>query len=312
MGRYFFVVNPQCSNGSNLRYWEQIHPQLRQAFPAMEYAFTQYSGHGSLLTKVAIREGYDRIISVGGDGTNFEVLNGFLPIAQEFSHKLAMGFVPCGTGNDFCRTVGLSQDIEEVIAVLQKDQLICADLGLLSCVNDQQEKVDKLFLNVASFGLTGTVVKQLVKIPRILPATGIYAWSTLKAARSYKKPSLTIKAFQGNELTLSLEDQTCLNVIIGNGQYFGGGIKIAPDAKINDGLLDLLVLGDLSIFEIISNFPRVFFGGHVNHGKVRAQSVRRIEATSSDTVLIEADGEFIGQLPLELSVLHQAINLILP
>jgi len=312
MKRYFFIVNFSSSKGSNLKYWKRIQPLLQEAFPDMEFAITQAPGHGVVLSKEAIREGFNRIIAVGGDGTNCEVANGFFSSDQELKSKSALGFIPAGTGNDFCRTIGMPKKIEEIIRVLQKDKLVLSDLGLLSCSDNKGQKIDKVFVNEASFGLSSLVVHAIASSSKFFGATGIYALGALKAASKYKNQSLTIKAFRGNECVLDIKDSACFTIVAGNGQYFGGGLRVAPNAVIDDGMLELVVMGDLSKSEFLLNFPKVYFGRHQNHSKVTIERIQRLEANASELVLVELDGEKIGRLPLEINVLHQALQLILP
>ena len=265
------VVNPNSANGSTGKKWPEIREALMEHIGSFEEKFTTSTGNATDLVREGLAAGAQRIICVGGDGTNNEVVNGFFDGTTPLGAQAVLGFVPRGTGGDLRKTLGIGKELRSCLPVLAQGHTMPADLGAVEFEDHRSQRVRRLFVNITSFGIGGLVDKKV------------------------------------NESTLRVN-----NVAVANGQYFGGGMWVAPQARINDGLFDVIILGDLTKRDLIFKGARIYKGTHLGLEKVKMFRGNHVEATCDEEVLIDMDGEQPGRLPITLDILPQAIRLIAP
>ena len=264
----------------------------------IETTETAGPGHAIELARAAIQAGAKTVVAVGGDGTISEVVNGFFEDEREISHEVRLGIVPHGTGSDFARIVNLPRDEKKAAAILHHGDPLMVDLLKVRYTTTDGSSTLRYSINVTSFGMGGIVAARVKRS---------YLFATFRTALTFRGKSVTLK-IDGTEPV----ERRITNVSVGNGQYHGGGIWSCPGASITDGMFDVTVIRYLSMFELLKGIPSLYNGAILTHPKVKAYRAKRIEASSKETVPIEIDGEPLGRLPIEISIVPRAIRLLMP
>lgn len=298
-----------AGGGRALRRWVKTEPVLRERWPGLRIEHTGGCGDATRLARRALEDGARLVIAVGGDGTANEVLGGFVDAeGRNRFPEAELGLLGGGTGGDFLRQLGSPPWTAQLEALERPGRAI--DYGLVRfCDHDGQVCV-RPFLNAASAGLTGHVVARVLRAGRIsrrlLGRKGIYLWNAM----------LEILAHRGRMVAVEVEGepQGCIALALAavtNGQFFGGGMWIAPMAAVDDDRLELLYTGDVSTATLLGLLGKIFGGKHVGHPKVSACGARRVclrPQHEGDVVLVEMDGEQPGRLPAELWVVHAGLR----
>lgn len=310
------IVNPASAQGATARQWPALAHALATHFGAFNCAFTTRAGEASAIAEREARAGRSFIIACGGDGTINEVANGILTVGVESAE---LGILPSGTGGDFRRTLRIPSRAEDAARLLRQGRTRTIDAGRVTYVNHAGETESRFFLGVSSCGLSGKVIERVKKeksgwmpgtASRLFGGRLSFAAATLRTTLSSENTELRIRLDDGPERRLRVA-----NFCVANARYFGGGMKIAPDAKINDGRFDCIVIGDLSAPEILSNGYRLYTGTHLALEQVFHAHAGRVTihpARSSDRVTLEVDGELPGRLPASFEILAGALRVRCP
>lgn len=305
------IVNPESAGGSTRKSWPRIASDLRSDFGPFDVVFTKQAREGVQLAADAARQGIELIIACGGDGTVSEVANGIL----ESGKDAELGILPSGTGGDFRRTLQIPTHTRSAATVLRTGRTRRIDVGRVSFIDYSEGEASRYFLGVASCGMSTRVIERVKEgAPDWLPQH-VPAW--LGGRVSFGAALLqTAARTSSSDLIVQLDDEherhlTVTNLCIANARYFGGGMKVAPDAKLSDGKLDVVSFADLSAFKIFRSAPRLYFGSHlsmpeVSHALARKVSVR--SATQAKEVAIEIDGELPGRLPATFQIIPEALR----
>lgn len=302
----FVLINPASAGGRTGKRWPEIASALRARLGDFDHGFTEARGQATDLVAAAMADGHRRIISVGGDGTHNEVLNGMFDEAGPRHEGAELAIVPTGTGGDLRRTLGLPKDHLEAIELIGEHVRI-VDVGRVACVDDRGRPVKRWFLNVASFGLSGKVVDVVNSGGKALGGKVSFMLGVAKASLGYKN--------QGVRLTVNGEvtyEGPINSVAVANAQYFGGGMHIAPNARMTDGLFDVVNLGDLGTVRSATNMPRIYKGTHLELDGVTVHQGVKVEAAPLEdgaAVLMDVDGEQPGQLPATITLHPKALRL---
>ncbi len=306
-GPFVFVVNPRSAAGATLRRFERLRPVIRRVLGDFDVKLTQRPMHAPALCREAIDEGAKVVVAVGGDGTANEVLNGFFDADGARRGDAALGVMVSGTGGDFRRTFGWNTDPEEAIERLKTGAPRPIDVGRVTYVDHDGATVQRHFLNIASFGLSGAADDVVNRTPKTFGPTVSFVAGTLRAFATFK----------AQPVSLQLDDQPAIEetvqlVAMCNGQFFGGGMWIAPDADPFDGTLSMVTIGDVSKSFWLKNAPKVYSGRHTRLPGITVRSGRTLQATPrGDTpVLLDIDGEQPGRLPATIEVLPGAVPLV--
>lgn len=301
------IVNPNSANGRTGRQWKRLEPRLFHKLGAIEVTFTSAPGEATGLTRKALLEGFQRIIAVGGDGTVNEVVNGFFDEQGAALSQSKLSLLMMGTGGDLSKSLGTATDFEESLNIIVRDRIKPIDIGrLLCCSHDGQERA-RYFINITSFGMGGEVDIRVneAKYVKLLGGKTAYYWAALRTLLVYKNKLVRIIVDDHFDETLSLK-----NAAVANGQYFGGGMWIAPTALMDDGLFDLIILGDIGLISLFVHSRKFYNGSHLDLPGIIHLRGRRIEARSSSKVLLDVDGDPFGCLPAIFEILPGAINLV--
>ena len=294
------IVNPAAGAGKTGRTWPRLLEIIRATGLRFEHAITEAPGHAAELAKSAVRRGYRTIVSVGGDGTVNEVVNGLH--ASGALNDATLGIISTGTGSDYTRTLGLPRNTREAIARLQQGNTTTADIGVVAWGESGGQR---LFVNFAGMGFDAEIVRRTTQQFKNLGALGAYLAGLLTTLATYKNRDIALR-LDGEET----ERRIC-TVIMNNGRYGGGGMKTAPEADLNDGLLDVLVIGDVSKPDLLRSLPRVYRGTHLTHPKVSLYRAREIEIRSlNGPVPLQADGELLGASPARFTILEDSLTVL--
>ena len=307
------IANPKSAAGSTRERWSAIASDLRTHFGPFNVAFTKGPGDGIDLARRAAENGRPFIIACGGDGTANEVANGILRSGED----VEFGIFPSGTGGDFRRTLGMPNGTREAARALREGTTQRIDVGRITYYDREDEKAERFFLNVTSFGLAASIIERVKSDTSLswLPIDNVrgrasFALSTLQQVVSLGATTVRVRLDDKEEHTL----QT-VNFCVANARYFGGGMKIAPDAKINDGFLDVINIGDIRTAKIILNAYTLYRGTHLDLSEVKDTLAKRIEArplNEHQEVHIEVDGELLGRLPAVYEIVPGALRVRVP
>ena len=301
------IYNPVSGGGKTRRCLSSVRPTLEKAFPQFEVRPTEGPGHATVLSRAALEQGASRIIALGGDGTTNEVLAGF--VDEEGVNRFPgaeLGIIATGTGSDFVRHLGDATLEQQVRAVID-GPAHAVDYGVAQMVSSDGQPLTRPFLNEASVGVSGLVSKYVQRAPRLLGPAAAYVWSSVRSLSEHRDKGVT----------LLLEDDVPVRIpltlaVFANGQFFGGGMWIAPEARCDDGWFDVLYTGGMGKPHFLSLLARVFKGKHVQSSGVRtarSRTVRMVPDDDQDVVLIALDGEQPGRLPATFHIVPRGIRI---
>lgn len=307
------IVNPKSASGSTRDKWAATASDLRAHFGPFSLAFTKSQGDGIALAERAARSGRQFIIACGGDGTINEVANGILLSGEDAE----LGVLPSGTGGDLRRTLGLPGSTREAAKALRTGETRTMDAGKVTFHDHDGNEASRYFLNVSSVGLAADVIKRVKSAKAFdwLPIDSVrgranFAVSALQEVIDLDPSLVRVRFDAGDEHSV----QT-IAFCIANARYFGGGMMIAPDAAINDGLLDVVNIGDIGTAKILFNAHSIYRGTHHGLAEVNTTLASRVEITSADSsrdILIETDGELPGKLPATYEIVPGALRIRVP
>src|SRR5688500_65889 len=306
------IVNPQSARGATREAWPKIASDLNQHFGAFRPEFTNSPGEASQLAAEAARKGTKLIIACGGDGTISEVANGILASGKD----VELGILPSGTGGDFRKTIKIPARSRDAARLLREGITRRIDVGRVTFTKRDGETDTRYFLGVASFGMSADVIARVkeggpqwlpAKAPRWLSGRLSFGVSMLQTAVQSSATRVSVQLDDTRERHL-----TVANLCIANARFFGGGMKVAPEAKLDDGQFDVITIGDLGPLKILTNAPRLYLGAHLGMQEVRHELARKVvarPAVKEADIILEVDGELPGRLPASLQVVPQSLRI---
>lgn len=301
------IVNPKAGAGSAKRRIPEISAALRKVGLEHDVAETEGPGDAKRLVEVARREAVDCVAIVGGDGTLNEVSQAYVTADGSPLPGPDLALIPAGTGGDFRKSFGLGLNVEEAARRLADAEPRPLDLGVLTLVSDAGERVVRAFVNITSFGIGGLTDRIVNSTPKWMGGKAAFFVGSLRAMLVYRNAPVRVRV-DGEVLV----EGPVLNVAMANGRFFGGGMKIAPDADPADGAFDVVVLGDLNRTAAVALSSHIYKGTHIGRDKVlhaRGAVVEAEPLRASDEVLIDMDGETPGRLPLTARIAKGALRI---
>jgi YegS/Rv2252/BmrU family lipid kinase len=298
------IVNPASRAGATARTFPRIEPRVREALGPMETVWTKAPGDAGRLAEEAARGGVDRIVVAGGDGTTGEVVGGV--IAAECGDRCDLGLLPLGTGGDLARTLGIPRDVDGALALLARGARRRIDAARVHYHDDHGREQLRYLANTSSAGMSGLVTQLVTRGTKRLGATASFLAGTVRGLLRFRPAPVRIR-LDGREI---YEGDLVL-AAFANGRYFGGGMKIAPQACIDDGLLDVIVIPGLPKHELFRRLPQLYTGSHVDVPGVLSVRGRYAEIEPlGEPQRIEVDGEPAGCVPERVELLPGAIGLV--
>ncbi|HKO61795.1 MAG TPA: diacylglycerol kinase family protein [Pyrinomonadaceae bacterium] len=309
------IVNPQSAGGATRDAWPKIASDLGRHFGAFKPEFTTSPGEATHLAAEAARKGTKLIIACGGDGTISEVANGVLSSGT----NAELGILPSGTGGDFRRTLKIPTRTSEAARILRTGKTRLLDVGSVVFTNRSGGHETRYFLGVASFGMSADVIGRVKEAGESRPIANVSKWLSGRLSFATAMAETALKS-KPTRVAVQLDEDaerhmTVANLCIANARYFGGGMKIAPDAKLDDGKFDVVSIGDIGAARILANAPRLYIGAHLSIpevGHALATKVIARPVNSSEQIEIEVDGELPGYLPATFQILGGALRVRCP
>ena len=297
-----FLVNPASANGSTGRRWPEL--ARRAAAAGLEGAtlFSERQGHLAELAREAALDGAELLVVVGGDGSVNEVVNGLAGLGRQ----PAVAVVPRGTGWDFSRTFGIPRKIDDAVQIALQGDVRTIDLGRASYRAWDGSDATAWFANVASAGMSGAIAKRANETTKALGGKASYLWATFAVFSGWEATEIEV-AVDGERRAGPMFD-----VVIANGRFFGGGLEICPEAEPDDGLFDVLTIGDVTKRDLVQTMPRMYRGTHLPHPKAELLRGSSVTVTSETPLPIELDGEQPGTTPVTFEVTAGALRLRVP
>lgn len=306
------IVNPKSAGGATHDRWAETAADFRAHFGSFQVAFTKSAGDGRALAIRGAEQGRRFIIACGGDGTINEVANGIM----ESGKDIEFGVLPSGTGGDFRRTIGMPNETREAGRALANGETKAIDVGRVTFLDHDGIETSRYFLNVASFGLSAAIIERVKSsnivgwIPHdVLRGKTNFALSTLQEVLGLNFDTVRVRFDDGDEKNLNT-----INFCVCNSRYFGGGMKIAPEAAINDGLFDVINIGDINTLKIILKGYTLYRGSHLSLPEVKSTLAKKISVapTDKEEIHIEVDGELPGRLPATFEIIREALRVRVP
>jgi diacylglycerol kinase (ATP) len=290
----YIIVNPIAGSIVDLN----LRLKQLQRLDAKQVRVTQHAAEGETLAREAVRAGCDYVIAVGGDGTLNEVINGVANLRR--ARQVCVGVVPLGTANDFARSIGLMGDIEASIDILRGKTTAAIDL-----VRMTSSRRARYFVNVSAGGFSGVVDEKLT--PEIKSAWGPLAYLRSAAA--------ALPELQAYHTTLTFDDAERLvidlyNVVVANGQFAGGGLPIAPQANLSDGLLDIVLVPKRPAAQMALLATEMLLGNHISSDSITFRRAKKISVRSRPGMLFNADGELVGNEPAVFQIVPHALDFV--
>ena len=301
------VLNPASAGGRTLKRWPEAAAEL--AAGGVEYELRLTTGPGDATEQVrdALAAGCRRIVAVGGDGTLNEVVNGFFDADGEaLGDSATLGLIPSGTGDDFRKCAGVPASAAAAARAVVSGSVRRIDAGRV----DYDGAGRRFFINIADCGIGGEVVARVNRSTRKRGGAGgsaVFLWESLR----------TLLSFGGRDARIEVDgavvERTVRSVVVANGRFFGGGMHIAPEASLDDGLFDVVIVAATGRAAALSGLPALYRGRHLSRREVELRKGRVVRVESlGEPLLFDVEGEQVGQTPATLTCLPGAIALCMP
>lgn len=302
-----FIINPHSARGATREIWADINRGLAGSRVKFSYHLTTRAGEATAVAREALRSGVSRVIAVGGDGTLNEVVNGYLDGAgARVSEDASLGLIPSGTGSDFRRSIGC-RSLKEAIGRAVSDDTRLIDAAQAHFRNQDGREISRHFINLASFGLGGDVSSYVNRwrgrLPGWVGGQARFVAAALLALKRYRRESLSVSV--DGEPSINIESNL---IVVANGRYAGAGMMLAPNAELDDGLLDVILTDRASRLDVIRELPRIRRGGYLRNPKVTGLRAREISISGGAGLAIDIDGEMAGYTPARMKILPAAVR----
>jgi YegS/Rv2252/BmrU family lipid kinase len=304
--RTLVVLNPSSRRGGIRRRWAALERRLRAALGPLEVERTSGPGSARRLAREAARAGIERLVVAGGDGTLSEVASGVL--AAGLGDRVEIGVLPLGTGSDLARSLGVARSTRAAIEVLARGAARSIDAGRVEYRDRDGRPAATWFANIASFGVSALVVERVNRGPKGLIGRASFGLATLPALAAYRCQPVAIRV-DGERVH---EGPLVLGAVA-NGCFFGGGMRVAPGARLDDGLLDVVVVPEISKLGLVRRLPKLYPGTHLDGVTARLHRGKEVVAeAAAGEVWLEVDGDRVGALPARFAVVPAALRVLGP
>ncbi len=309
------IVNPRAANGAAGRKFDQIAQAVREQIGDHTHVFTESTMHAAELTRAGLRDGAELVIAVGGDGTLNEVVNGFFEVPvpgdepRPINREAALAIVPHGTGGDFRRTVGIDAALNRAVKHLRGEKR-AIDVGRCDYIDHQGKPAARYFINVAGCGVDAEIVDITNRSSKALGGKLSFMLASLRGMVGW-----TDVAMRATIDERAPEELTCTSFSVANGKFFGGGMMVAPAARLDDGLFHATIWSNFGIAEFAFKSGMLYDGSHVKLAGTRTLTARKLHLEAgakagARQILIQLDGEGVGRLPATYTIVPGALQLL--
>jgi len=298
-----FLVNPASGNGATGKRWPELAHRAEMLGLTGDALFSERPGHLIELARQAADDGADLLVAVGGDGTLNETVNGMLSA----SRVPELATIPLGTGMDFVRTHGIPNEFDDAVRTAVTGTGKVIDAGRVTYrAWDGTEQV-RFYANVGSVGMSGAVAQRANGMSKALGGKVTFFVALTQVFLRWKNTEVTVELADGETHTGRMHD-----VIVANGQWHGGAMWLAPEASAEDGLFDVVLIGDVTKLDFITTAPKLFKGKHLSHPKVDLLRSSRVHVDAAEHLPIELDGEQVGTTPVTFEIVPGALRVRVP
>lgn len=294
------IVNPAAGAGKSARRWPRVRALLKSLGLRFEHRLTEAPGHAVELAREAAGDGCEYVVAVGGDGTVNEVVNGLHRAAA--LPATVLGIIGTGTGGDYLRSMDVSRRFPDACQRLLKPEPRRVDLGMVA-YGSNGGRDERCFVNFSGIGFDAEMVRATKTHFKRLGGLPSYLLGLLTTFAVYRNRRISLK------LDGETETRKICTVVAGIGRYGGGGMMTTPDASLDDGLFDVLIIDDIGKLELLKALPTIYRGTHLNHPKVTVKRARRVEIITETVTALQADGELLGETPATFRVLPGALRI---
>ncbi|MEW5784791.1 MAG: diacylglycerol kinase family protein [Bacillota bacterium] len=287
-----FIINPQAGKGRSLRVWRRLEAVLKAEAQPYSVFYTRFQGDGSNIAEQMRAKGIELVVGVGGDGTLLEIINGL-----DLKNNI-FGIIPAGTGNGFRRSLKIPGNPRKALAGLSKWEPRQVDLGIIN---------GYYFLNVVGFGFDAAVAKLATVDNRVMRGYPAYVIAFLAKLANFESFPITITC--GSD---TIREEKTFMAVISNGRYYGGQLCIAPQARLDDGRLDLCLLQKTGYLQTTTLAVKVFFRQHLNHKSMYIAQYADLFVDTAASVPVHIDGEIMGSLPAKIGISPRALSVLAP
>ncbi|HKP16860.1 MAG TPA: diacylglycerol kinase family protein [Gaiellaceae bacterium] len=298
MSETVFLVNPASDNGSTGRRWPQLARRAAALGLDGDALFSERPEHLRELARQAAEDGARLIVAVGGDGTLNEVASGVAGLAG-----VELAVIPRGTGVDFVRTYGIPAELDAAVGIALSGRTREIDAGRVSFRAWSGDAGEAWFFNVAGVGMSGAVARRTNESTKRLGGKVSYLWATLAVFARWKNTAVEVSV-DGQDRHGRMHE-----VIVANGRYLGGGMMMCPEAEPDDGLFDVLLIGDLTKRDLIQTMPKLYRGTHLPHPKAELLRGTVVDVDAEAPLPVQLDGEQPGTTPVRFELVPRALRL---
>jgi diacylglycerol kinase (ATP) len=296
-----FLVNPASGNGATGRRWPELAHRAAQLGLTGETHFSEGPGHLIELARAAADRGARLVVAVGGDGTLNEVVNG---IAER---DVELATIPIGTGMDFVRTYGIPTRFDAAVRVAASGAPRTVDAGRVHYRTWDGGEAERWFANVGSVGMSGAIAQRANGMSKALGGRATFFYALTRVFLEWENTDVTVTFDDGRRRSGRMHD-----VVVANGAWHGGGMMLAPDAQPDDGLFDVILIGDVSKVDFLTTAPKIYRGKHISHPKVDVVRTARVTVDGAEHLPIEVEGEQVGTTPATFEVVPGALHVRVP
>jgi len=295
---WYIIVNPKAGNGKGLKKWPQIKTCLEQNNFKFEYCFTSAKGDDKIVVENAIARGFSKFICVGGDGTLHHIVNGIMSQEHINSSEVSVGIIPIGTGNDWVKTYGIPNNIEQAISTIKNDNTKRQDIGKISFLDSKKNPV--FYMNLAGIGFDAYVANKVEKLKKLGALS--YLVAALKGLFKFKNFDIILKTETEGITSKSLM------VLVGICKFSGGGMRLTNNHVSNDGLFDITIVGSITKWQIVKNLHKLYNGkvATVKTVKTLKSAVLEINLKDSKSLSLQADGEVFNAENIKVEIVKNA------
>jgi len=290
MRKIKYIINPAAGHGESKETINIINGKMKKTNLDYSISISGHPGDIEIIARESVKEGYTDVVAVGGDGTVLEAFNGI------FDKDINLGIIAAGTGNDFVRMLDVDNDFEKSVDRIIQGKTKKIDIGIVNNTH---------FLNVVGMGIDGEIVKKTESAKKILKGSVAYLYSTFASLINYKCKSVIIEIDD-----IEYRREVYL-VAIGNGKYFGGGMMVTPGASLTSEDLEVVIINKMKKSKFTILFRKVFSGKHVDENLVEVFKGKNIKISSAEPILINADGNIVGNTQAAIQILPKAQNVII-
>jgi diacylglycerol kinase (ATP) len=309
------IVNPRSGGGRTGELFEKMRGPVERVVGGFDTVFTERGRHAVDLARTAALEGRETVVAVGGDGAIHEVVNGLMQAQEQGAKGTRLGVIGTGTGGDFRKSLAIDHRLDKYGEVIAHGVPVHIDVGRFSYATHDDAPAHAYFINILSVGIGGLVDRYVADGSRAFGGTFAYFAASLRGLINCEVGVLgcTISC-DGQKREEEIRSRS---LAICNGRFFGSGMHVAPMAKLDDGLLDVVNLGDAPRLRFLMVSSRVYTGAHIRHEDVKHFRCDKLELelrnkSIKDSFILDVDGEPLGRLPITVEVVRAALPVLAP